>query len=261
MKYKVIGDASKPLMIFITGAGIGPYMWKYQLDYFKTYKKIVFDLPGHGDNSDETFTTIEELCNNIVEIINHESDNGKAIIIGHSIGAQTAMYMIQYYGSYVEKAIIISGLNKPMKGVSWLIKPMIILSMPLIKLRSFAKLQSKELNLPTDMFDDYYKDSLLISSDTLVNILMENMSFNFVSNGSENYPKTMVVVGDNEKSMMKKSAMKTTQNIGNNSYYKFNDAAHGIPYEKSDELNVLMEYFISSNLKSFSQNGVELCQL
>lgn len=261
MKYKVIGDVSKPLMIFITGAGIGPYMWKYQLDHFERYKKIVFNLPGHGDNSDETFTTIKALCNNIKEIINNESDSGKAVLVGHSIGAQTVMYMIQYYRNYVEKAIVISGLNKPMKGVSWLIKPMIILSMPLIKLRSFAKLQSKELSLPADMFDEYYKDSLLISSHTLVNILKDNMSFNFELNGSKNYPDTIVIVGDKEKSMMNKSAIKTSENIGNNSYYKINGAAHGIPYEKPDELNVLMEYFMSNNLKSLNQNGVELCQL
>lgn len=261
MKYKVVGQNDKPLMIFITGAGIGPFMWKHQVEYFNDYKKIIFNLPGHGDNADESFTTIEDVGHKIIRIIEDESTNGKAIIIGHSIGAQTVMWMIKYYSDCIEKAIVISGLNKQMKGMSWLVKPLIQLTMPLIKLRSFAKVQSKQLSLQQDMFEEYYTDSLLLSGKSLSNIIDENMSFVFESEGNNTYPETLVIVGDREKNIMKKSAIKTTKVIGNDCYYSFARAAHGIPYEMPEELNKLIGLFIIDKHMAYEQNGVKKCQL
>ncbi|HSN65595.1 MAG TPA: hypothetical protein VLS94_03100, partial [Fusibacter sp.] len=77
MKYQVVESKDKAkekgkeneneidaplLMVFITGAGIGPFMWTHQVDYFEGYKKIIFNLPGHGDNSDVDFTTIDDVA-------------------------------------------------------------------------------------------------------------------------------------------------------------------------------------------------------
>lgn len=261
MKYKVYGAENQPLMIFITGAGIGPFMWKYQVEHFKAYKIIVFNLPGHGDNSEEQFTTIEALGEKILNIIKNESKSGKAILIGHSIGAQTVMWFVENHYENVEKAIIISGLNKPIKGMNWLIKPTISMSMPLIKFRSFAKLQSKELNLPDDMFEAYYHDSLLISGKTLTNVLISNLNFEFKSVGGTSSPNTLVIVGEDEKKMMKISARKTAEILGNNCFYEFANAGHGIPYEMPQQLNDLIDHFLINNLIDLHSNGVKVINI
>lgn len=52
LKYSISGNLSGQLIIFINGAGMGPWMWKNQIEYFKDKKCIVFDLPGHGENKD-----------------------------------------------------------------------------------------------------------------------------------------------------------------------------------------------------------------
>lgn len=241
------------LMIFITGAGIGPYMWTHQIDYFESYKKIIFNLPGHGDNSDVDFTTIEAVASELRQIILKESFDGKAIIIGHSIGAQILMWMMKNMRDVINKGVVVSGLNKPMKGVSWMIKPAIYCSMPLIKMKRFAKLQSKELSLPDSMFEQYYKDSLLLSPVTLTNILKENMSFEFVGSSEA---EGIVIVGDAEKIIMKQSANNTAKVLGNKGYYNVNNAAHGIPYEKPEMLNQLITLFLEGKLESETVDGV-----
>lgn len=161
-------------------------------------------------------------------------------------------------GEVIDKAIIISGLNKVIKGISWLIKPMILLSMPLTKLRCFAKIQSKELSLPDSMFEDYYKDSQLLSTLTLINILSENTSFEFTSNSKID---SMVIVGDKEKSIMKKSAQRTASVLGHEVYFSFDDAAHGIPYEKAEVLNKLITSFLEGNHMTLDIDGVRSFKL
>ena len=259
MRYQVVeakqkGKDEPLLMVFITGAGIGPFMWMHQIDHFVDYKKIIFNLPGHGDNCDVDFTTIEAVASELRQIILKESFNGKAIIIGHSIGAQILMWMMQNMCDVVYKGIIISGLNKPMKGVSWMIKPAIYCSMPLIKFKRFAKLQSKELSLPESMFEQYYKDSLLLNPTTLTNILKENMTFEF---GGSCGVDGIVIVGDAEKNIMKQSAKITTKVLGNKGYYNVGNAAHGIPYEKPEVLNHLITLFLEGGREVETVEGVK----
>lgn len=243
IKYNVTGNANGEVLIFINGAGIGPWMWDDQVRYFTDYKCITFDLPGHGANINIDFTTIEDCSNTIKDIILKESVSKKATLIGHSIGSQITMYMLEHHENVIDRAVIISGLNKPMPFMNMMIKPMIACSMPLVKRRYFAKIQANQLSVPDKMFDVYYKDTIKISKETFSNILNENSNFIF-SNSSQTQLKTMILVGDNEKNIMKISAKKTKSLIANSIGYIVKNASHDIPYVQDGLLNNLIESFI-----------------
>ncbi|GAA0182148.1 hypothetical protein SH2C18_45760 [Clostridium sediminicola] len=143
VEYSVYGKGNGQVIIFINGAGVGSWMWQNQLSYFSKFKCITFDLPGHGDNSHIEFTTIESCCIDVQEIILKESNSKKAILIGLSIGAQIVLNMLENYYTVLEKCIIISALNKPMKVVNTLLKSMVECFIPFVKMKSFAKMQAK----------------------------------------------------------------------------------------------------------------------
>ncbi|WP_404661374.1 alpha/beta fold hydrolase [Haloimpatiens myeolchijeotgali] len=245
IQYNVAGNVKGDVVVFINGAGVGPWMWNNQVKHFTSKKCITFDLPGHGLNSDIDFTTIEDCAILIKKIILKESKSKKAILIGHSIGAQIIMFMLEHYEDVIDKAIIISGLNKPMPFVNAMVKPMIACTMPLVKLKIFAKVQSKQLSIPDSMFDDYYKDSLKISKETFSHILYENSNYSF-QNKSRVKVDTLILVGENEKKIMKESANKNKALLENSIGYIVKNASHGIPYEQSDLLNYAVDCFINS---------------
>ena len=245
MNYRVEGKKDKTLLLYVNGAGISKWMWKYQKPLCKKYKCIFFDLPGHGDNSNIDFTSIDDVCLFLIDLIKKESENNKAVVIGLSIGAQIVLNLLKSHNEYISKAVVISGLNKPMKGYSFLLKPMLAMSTPLIKNRSFSKLQFRQFSLPKDWFEEYYNDSLKVSKETLVNITKENMSFNFdkIVCGIP----TLILTGEREKRIMKKSADKTTKYIKGSKSYIVKGAGHGIPYEKPELFNELLISFISDD--------------
>lgn len=248
MKYKVEGNRFGEVIIFISGGGVGKWMWKKQLNYFKDKKCIALDLPGHGENSDIDFTTIKSCADMIKEIILKESKSKKATVVGHSIGAQILMFMLEHNEEVIEKAVIISGLNKPMPFISATIKPLVFITMPLIKIKSFAKIQAKQLSIPDEYFEDYYLDSLKMKDVTLKNVLYENANYKF-ENKSKVKIKTIILVGEKEKKIMKESAIKNKELIKESELYIIKKASHGIPYEQSDELNKLLEKFIEDKCK------------
>jgi len=93
-------------------------------------------------------------------------------------------------------------------------------------------------------------DSLKVSKETLMNITKENMSFNFeeVVNGIP----AMILAGEREKGIMKKSALKTTKYIKDSKYYIVKGAGHGIPYENPEIFNrLLINFFSSNNITDF----------
>lgn len=257
IKYDVVGKKKGKVLIFITGAGVSSWMWKYQEEYFRHFKCIFLDLPGHGQNSNLDFTTIEDVADMVKKIIIEESKDNQAVLIGHSIGAQIIMYMIKTNSEFIEKAVIVSGLNFKMTGINWMLKPMVASTMSLIKWRSFAKAQAKELSLPEDMFEKYYKDSLKISKVTLLNILSENMNFEFLS--TKNEVEVLILVGENEKKIMKRSAAKTLGLMKTSKAYIIRNASHGIPFEQPELFNTMISSFIED--KEIVNDGLQLLKI
>ena len=149
MKY-VVEVKGNILLLFINGAGISKWMWKYQKPLSKKYKCVFFDLPGHGDNANIDFKSIDDICLFLVDLIKKESEDNKAIVIGLSIGAQIVLSLLKSYSEYISKAVVISALNNPMKAYDFFIKPMLAISTPLIH---GSQLQFKQFSLPGEWFE------------------------------------------------------------------------------------------------------------
>jgi len=240
VKYQCIGNPAGQLMVFINGAATGPWMWEELSKYLTDYKLLMFDLPGHGENSHVDFLSIEQVANQLVQWIKTESSNGKAIVVGLSIGGQTVAHMLKHYHSYIEYSFIISCLNKKSKFLANMSSMMVGLSMPLVKYRWFAKAQVKNLKIPDTMFEFYYRDSLLMSKRSLTNILIANQLFE-IEDQVDIKRKATIILGENEVSMIHRSAVSLCKNFGLTEYISFKDCGHGIPYEAPKALSDLIQ--------------------
>lgn len=97
----------------------------------------------------------------------------------------------------------------------------------LIKRRWFAKLQAKSLKIPDDLFDEYFKDSLKISKESLINISLSNGNYSIPSTACNIKSKTLIIVGEKELSIMKKSASLLHDTIKGSSLKVIEKAGHG----------------------------------
>ncbi|PID21356.1 hypothetical protein CSV61_08975 [Sporosarcina sp. P3] len=52
INFNLYGDRKQPLLVFLHGGGVSSWMWNEQVKYFKDYKCLVPDLPGHGKSKD-----------------------------------------------------------------------------------------------------------------------------------------------------------------------------------------------------------------
>lgn len=232
-------------MLFLHGGGVSSWMWEKQVEFFTNFHCITVDLPEHGESNNSENFSIQysaEQANIIIE----EKSNGKPIIvIGFSLGAQVAIKMLSLNPNLIDYAIINSALVKPPSELMRkMMRQSIQISFPLVKKKSFAKLQAKTLYIGDEYFDTYFNESSQMTIDTLLRIFDENMSFEIPENFSTVTSKILVTVGSKENGYMKKSAKRLAKANPNCTGIVILKVGHGIFLHKPDYFNHMIENWI-----------------
>ncbi|UJW57049.1 alpha/beta hydrolase [Bacillus sp. A116_S68] len=244
LTYQQYGNQDGSLMVFLHGGGVSSWMWEKQIHYFRDYHCISIDLPEQGASKETETFSIQYSAEKVIEIIEKVADEKEIIVIGFSLGAQVAIKLLSLNASLVDYAIINSALVRPNPFVSKMIKPAVKLSFPLVRNKTFSKLQAKTLYIGQDYFDTYYKESSQMKSETLIRILEENMSFTIPQDFNKAESKILVTVGKKEKSVMKKSARDLVANHANCTGIMIPKVGHGISLINPNFFNHMVEKWL-----------------
>lgn len=207
MIFKEFGNKNMPVIVLLHGGGLSWWSWKSQIEALQeNYFVVTPIIDGHGDDCNTTFISIQNSAEQVIKYIK-ENFNGKVFAIcGLSIGAQIVVEILSQEYDITENAVIESALVYPIKMTTTLILPIYHLSYGLIKKRWYAKLQAKTLNVPDALFENYYKDSSQMTKKSLINITKSNGNYSIPSSICNTNAKVLILVGEKELSIMKKSA-------------------------------------------------------
>jgi pimeloyl-ACP methyl ester carboxylesterase len=98
--YVELNPEGQRTLVFIHGLGSYLKFWRYQLDVFAAqgYRVIAVDLPGYGkSDKPASFPYTMEAMADVVREVVHSLGIEKPVLVGHSMGGQTALsYAIRY---------------------------------------------------------------------------------------------------------------------------------------------------------------------
>lgn len=245
--YQEYGNKNAPLMVFLHGGGVSSWMWDKQLQYFTDYHCITIDLPEQGESKNTEYFSIRKSAEDISKLIEELAKGKKIIVIGFSLGAQVLIQMLSTNPNLVHSAIINSALVRPNEFIRKMIRPSIKITLPLVKNRHFSKLQSKTLYIEEGDFEKYYKESSQMSSDTLIRIVEENMSFKIPDEFDKTRSKVLVTVGEKEKGLMKKSASDIVSKNSSCAGIIIPGVGHGISLVNPNYFNQMIKNWVEEN--------------
>jgi pimeloyl-ACP methyl ester carboxylesterase len=228
MIFKETNNNDLPIIILLHGGGLSSWALESVVKELKTKFHVVTPIiDGHGEDGHEQFVTISDSAQKLLTYID-EHCNGKVYAIaGLSIGAQIVIETLSIRYNVAEYAIIESALVYPIKGIVAMTKPLFKFSYGLIKKRWFAKMQAKELCISNDMFEKYYEDSIKMTKQSLINITISNGNYNLKSSIKNTKSKVLIIVGDKERKIMKKSAKRLNEEISGSRIYIAKNMKHG----------------------------------
>lgn len=217
-----------PTMILIHGGGLSDWSLKPIVDEFKKQFHVITPIiDGHGEAAFETFISISDSSAKLIHYIDTNCNGQVFAIAGLSIGAQIVTEMLSQRATIAQYALLESALVYPMKGITRFTVPIYQLCYGLIKQRWFSKLQANSLCVPSNMFEQYYEDSVQMSKQTLINITLSNGTYDLKESIASTKAKVFIVVGEKELPIMIKSAQRLHEAIPGSQLYLAPGMKHG----------------------------------
>jgi esterase len=116
INYEIVGDEGKPWMILIHGLGGSRLSWRnVTRELSKDYRVLVYDQRGHGESQIEGENFSSMTMAQDLKILMDALKIDRAHIVGHSMGARTAM---RFAATYPERVVSVTVEDMHMMGRS-----------------------------------------------------------------------------------------------------------------------------------------------
>ncbi|MDD3212563.1 MAG: alpha/beta hydrolase [Eubacteriales bacterium] len=214
MRYREFGDPTKPTVVLLHGAGLSWWAYRDVIPLLqRDYRIILPSIDGYGDAADQPFESIQASARGLIGDLRERCRGSVFAVGGLSLGAQIAVEAIAQAPELARCAVLESALVCPIPGTEALTVPLTGMSYGLLKRRWFARLQAKALFVPDDQFEEYFRDSLKITRQTLVNTLRSNGAYTVPEGLAHTKAKTLIIVGEKEVRAERQSARVLEQTI------------------------------------------------
>lgn len=227
MKYIEYGKENENVLILLHGGGLSWWNYREVAELLYTRFHIILPILDGHSGSDESFTTIEDNAQKIIEFID-EYHRGKVLLIGGlSLGGQILLEILSQRNDICEYAIIESALVIPSKIICSMIKPAFGSCYGLIKLKWFSKLQFKSLRIKKELFNDYYIDTCNITKQNMISFLQANSMYSLKDSILESNAKIHIYIGSKENRLIKKSGTIIHSKLKDSKYHILKKLHHG----------------------------------
>jgi len=228
MLFREQGDPGKPTVVLLHGGGLSDWSLEKVVPFLTPdYHVVTPVIDGYGDDAHEPFISIEHSARLLLANIRDHYHGHVFALGGLSIGAQIALQALCLQNDVADYAVLESALVRPIPGTTQITAPFSGACYGLIRRKGFAKLQARELSVPDEWFDRYYADSIRMSRASLVNTIRSNGTYRLPPEASQIKANTLVIVGEKELAVMKRSADDLCATLPKYDYFMAPGMKHG----------------------------------
>ena len=255
-KYKTSYYLSKKndddTIVFIHGVGLTKEIWDQQLDFFKNYNILTYDLLGHGKTPlEKTQLNFEDYTKQLLNLID-ELDLKKIHLVGFSLGSLIARHFASTHGSRLSSLILHGSIYKRSKDQ----KTVILNRYEILKLDGPASRKSSLRRWFTQEFvkknqEIYKKIYLILENNDLKNFLKAYKLFIYYEDNDEIINKiktnTLVTTGQFDVGSTPEMAKNLSNQIKGSKYIEIKNGKHLCHIECARDFNKTIKSFIDKN--------------
>jgi pimeloyl-ACP methyl ester carboxylesterase len=242
-------DKKTPI-VFIHGVGLTHEIWRPQLDYFKNYTTVSYDILGHGKTPlKKSNINFNDFSDQLIDLLN-ELKFDKIHLVGFSIGSLIARNFAVKYSDKLKSLTLLGSIfvrNEEQQKI-------VIDRFNLAK--SNSKLSRQALKRWfTDKYlernpNTYEKISSILEKNNMENFLKIYKLFVFYKN-NENFKniktKTLIMTGENDIGSTVDMSKRLSKLISNSQLRIIKNGKHLCGIECADDVNITIKKFIEKN--------------
>ena len=242
-------EQSTPI-VFVHGVGLTYEIWKPQLDFFKDYSNLSYDILGHGKSSlTKQNISFDNFSDQLIELIN-ELKIEKIHLVGFSIGSLIARNFATKYNERLESLILLGSIYKRSEQQQKIVNERFNQAKKELKLsRQALKRWFTDKYLENNP-ETYEKISSILSANNMANFLKIYELFVRHKNDEDFekiYCKTLVMTGENDIGSTIEMSQQLNNIIKNSELKIIKDGKHLCGIECADDVNLAIKNFIDKN--------------
>jgi len=237
-------------IVFVHGVGLTYEIWQPQLDFFKNYSTLSYDILGHGKTSlKKQNISFNDFSEQLIELIN-ELKIDKIHLVGFSIGSLIARNFATRFNDRLKSLILLGSIYKRSE------QQQKIVDERFNQAKKELKLSKQALNRWfTDRYlennpDTYEKISSILSSNNMANFLKVYELF-IKHKNDEDFEKiktnTLVMTGEYDVGSTIEMSQELNKIIKNSELKIIKDGKHLCGIECADDVNLTIKNFVEKN--------------
>jgi pimeloyl-ACP methyl ester carboxylesterase len=198
------GSPNAPTIVFLHALGLSSWMWNEPITALQAnYHCLAIDLPGNGESYQTEWHSFADTAAQIAPIIREKAVNGKAHVVGLSLGGFAALHLLRDHPDVVD-SMVISGVatRKFPNQAMWRVLTKTLMPMLLVTPLGNS-IMAKTMQLPDDAVALYKQDGKRLTRQTVERIYQEIITFNLPSEFSQRNHRLLAAAGEHDVAMIK----------------------------------------------------------
>ncbi len=237
-------------IVFIHGVGLTHEIWEPQINFFKNYSTLYYDILGHGKSSlDKINISFDDFSNQLINLID-ELKIKKIHIVGFSIGSLIARNFAVRFNDRLQSLILLGSIYKRSEQQQKIVNDRFNQAKKELKLSKQAlKRWFTDKYLKSNP-NTYEKISTILSANNMPNFL--NVYKLFVNHkNDENFEKikvnSLIMTGEHDVGSTIEMSKELHIIIKNSELKIIKDGKHLCGIECADDVNLAIKNFVDKN--------------
>ena len=236
-------------IVFVHGVGLTYEIWQPQLDFFKNYSNLSYDILGHGKSSlTKQNISFDDFSDQLIELIN-ELKIEKIHLVGFSIGSLIARNFATKYNDRLQSLILLGSIYKRSEQQQKIVNERFNQAKKELKLSKQALKRWFTDKYLENNPDTYEKISSILSSNNMANFLkvyelFVNIKMMKILKKLKQY---FVMTGEYDIGSTIEMSQELNKVIKNSELKIVKDGKHLCGIECADDVNLAIKNFIEKN--------------
>ncbi len=237
-------------IVFVHGVGLTYEIWQPQLDFFKNYSTLSYDILGHGKSSlKKQNISFNDFSEQLIELIN-ELKIDKIHLVGFSIGSLIARNFATRFNDRLQSLVLLGSIYKRSDQQQKIVDERFNQAKKELKLsRQALKRWFTDRYLENNP-DTYKKISSILSANNMANFLRVYELFVKHKNDEDFkkiQSKTLIMTGEHDIGSTIEMSQELNKIIKNSELKIVKGGKHLCGIECADDVNLAIKNFVDKN--------------